>query len=476
DKDECSEVPAYKRYFSQFCCEETMTLPPQKPDIEQIVSVIVDPEIISVKFINTLKGTSVEGQHLAGKKVILEIKLKQKTLYVADIPDQSIYGTESIFYKSAYIVLPPFIEGTDPELLFKNNMLKPKLTIEDVYYARLGKRSIFKNICIFAELQFIPTFELCYSSYHNCTKSELFLCHENGSFNTQVTQTKSKKNIKPCWSPNGNQIAYLSGTQEGYSLFNFNIKNNSHKMLFPHNFFDNISSFSWLKDSQQILFSAVKNESKELYLLNIANNKHQQITQGSGLIKSYYPKASPDGCHVAYLRSYTCLVDLWYSDVQGKNPIKITTTGAVRDYDWLSDSKGLVYIDNKNECCCEIYMIKLKEQYSSCIVKCDSLYGCKSLAVSPDGCYIAFVGTNKCSDDIYIYNMHTEKLHNITNHQNSIKINSIAWKIDSSKIYYAAKEFTYYNIYSVDIANKCKEYLTNTTSSYMQLSYRPRIK
>lgn len=476
DRHRCNEMPSHKRYFSQFCCEETMIVPCQKPDIEQIVSIIVDPEVISVKFINTMKGTSVEGQHLSGKKAVIEIKFKQKALYVADCPDQSIHGTENVFYKSAYIVLPSLIEGTDPELLYKNNMLKIKLTIEDIYSAILDKRRIFKNICVLAEFQLAPTFELCYSSYHNCTKSELFICHDNGDFNTQITKSKYSKNIKPCWSPNGGQIAYLSGTQEGYTLFGFNIKNGSHNMLIPHGTFENISSFSWLKNSQQIIFSAVKNESKDLYLLSIASNKYQRFTQGAGLIKSYYPKVSPDGCHVAYLRSSSCNADLWYSDIQGKNPHRISSTGAVRDYDWLSDSDGFVYIDNKNECCCEIYMIRLKDHHPTCIVKNDSMYGFKSLAVSPDGCCIAFIGTNKCGDDIYVYDVIKEKLHNITNHHNSIKINSIVWKIDSSKIYYDAKEFMHYDICCVDVSTQYKERITNTDSSYMQLSYRPRIK
>lgn len=470
----CMQMP--KRFFSQFCCSETVVISRLKPDIEQIVSVIIDPEIVSVKFINTMKGTSAEGQHLSGKKAIIEIKCKQKILYAADCPDQSIYGLESIFYKSAYIVLPLLIEGTEPELLYKSEMLKIKLNIEDIHSARQDKRRIFENICLLAEIQLLPTYEVCYSSYQNCARSELFLCFEDGSCNTQITKNKLHKNIKPSWSPNGSQIAYLCGAHDGYSLYSFNIKNNNRQILIPHEVFENISSFSWLKDSQHIIFSALKNGSKDLYLFNIADNMCRQITQGAGLIKSYYPKAAPDGCKVAYLRSSTCMVDLWYSDIYGKNPRKLTNTGAVRDFDWLADSEGFVYIDNKNEERCELYIIKLDEQHPSLIISSDSLYGCKAIAVSPDGDYFAFIGTNKCSDDIYVYDINKRKLCNITNHHDSIKINSLAWKIDSNKIYYAAKEFMSFDICCVDIESQHKERLTNTDSSYMQLAYRPRIK
>jgi Tol biopolymer transport system component len=169
-------------------------------------------------------------------------------------------------------------------------------------------------------------------------------------------------------------------------------------------------------------------------------------------------------------------VDLWYSDIYGKKPHKATETGKVRDYDWLADSKGLIYIDNSDECTCEIYLVKLDEHHHSCVFKSDSMYGCKALSVSPDGCYAAFIGTNKCSDDIYVYDIEKDKLCNITNHRNSLKIASIAWNADSGKIYYAAKDSMYYDIYSVDIETSHNEYLTNTTSSYMQLAYRPRIK
>lgn len=473
---DCSCIARPARFFSQFNCIETVVLPSQKPDIEQVASIIVDPEIISVKFINTMKGVSIEGQCLTGKKAIIEIKFKQKILYAADCPDHSIYGDESVFFKSAYIVIPPLIEGTDPEHLYKNNMLKVKLTIEDTYFTKRGKRSVFESICMLAELELKPTYEICYSTYHSCEKSDLFLCFEDGSCNTQITKTRHYKNIKPCWSPNGSQLAYLSGTQDGYTLFSFNIKNNSHQALVPHETFENISSFSWLKDSQKIVFSAIKAGNKELYLLNTATNSYQHITQGSGLIKSYYPKVSPDGSDIAYLRSSTYRVDLWHCDACGKNARKITDTGTVRDFDWLADGKGLVYIDNRNEELFEIYMITLDEYFPSCVVSCNSLYGARAIAVSSDGCYIAFIGTNKDSDDIYIYDTLKNETINITNHQNSIKINSIAWKIDSRKIYYAAKEFMHYDVCCVDISTQYKERLTNTDSSYMQIAYRPRIK
>lgn len=64
-------------YFEWVSCSDEMGVPENMPDIGQVLSMIVDPEIISIRIINTAKGISAEGHSLSGKKAAVELKLKQ---------------------------------------------------------------------------------------------------------------------------------------------------------------------------------------------------------------------------------------------------------------------------------------------------------------------------------------------------------------------------------------------------------------
>lgn len=85
--------------FTQIAIPETVELPCEKPDIEHVLSVMVDAQICSVRFVDTPTATSYEGQRLLGKKAIIELKLKQKVKYVADEPTQSVHASNTAIRK-----------------------------------------------------------------------------------------------------------------------------------------------------------------------------------------------------------------------------------------------------------------------------------------------------------------------------------------------------------------------------------------
>lgn len=124
--------------FKQLSVDENVTIPPQKPDSEQVLNVVVNVVITEVNVIETIVATSEEGQILTGFKAIVEGRLNQTIEYVADEPTQSVHVTEYSIPFSSYIVLPPdFVLGTPIEV---------EPFVEDVYYKQLDKRTIFKNI------------------------------------------------------------------------------------------------------------------------------------------------------------------------------------------------------------------------------------------------------------------------------------------------------------------------------------------
>lgn len=204
----------------------------------------------------------------------------------------------------------------------------------------------------------------------------------------------------------------------------------------------------------------------------------KRLTIGDGVIKSYNPKISPDGCKVAFLRSINNISNIWVLDLMEYKISKVTNCGYIKDFDWLDDCRIVFAWDkdcmNGNLYCIDINNLETKE-----IFKYNDLYIKKYLKVSPNNKYIAFLGTsyNKGDiEDIYVYDIKNKYLINLTKNDCNVYINDFVWKIDSSKIYYSSNELIYYNVYSISIDGILKKQLTNTTSSKIELSYRPMVK
>lgn len=99
-------LPDNPTVFTQFNFNKVLCIPHQKPDIERIVRLDTKVIIDNYKIIKTPKGTSLEGQTLTGCKLIVQGRIKQLVMYVANERDQSVHSThfEECFCK--FIVLP----------------------------------------------------------------------------------------------------------------------------------------------------------------------------------------------------------------------------------------------------------------------------------------------------------------------------------------------------------------------------------
>ncbi|MCY6958955.1 hypothetical protein [Clostridium brassicae] len=148
-------LPTSPKYFKELTVQENLVIPMQKPDIEQLLGVMVEAEVISTRVVETEKGISDEGQKLSGCKLIIELKLHEKVKYVADEPTQSVHVAEyESQYKSVFIVVPCEIDGTDVCELVRRNKMSVNVYIEDIYAEMIDCRNIFKNVTIFVDAVF----------------------------------------------------------------------------------------------------------------------------------------------------------------------------------------------------------------------------------------------------------------------------------------------------------------------------------
>lgn len=104
--------------WTQMFIPEFLTIPSQKPDIEELVSITSRIKIIAQKVIETPTPTSgneenEEGTKLTGKKLIIEGILRQKVVYTAEVAEQSLHSAHFDVPFSAFIVVDADTELTD---------------------------------------------------------------------------------------------------------------------------------------------------------------------------------------------------------------------------------------------------------------------------------------------------------------------------------------------------------------------------
>jgi hypothetical protein len=139
-------------FWTEIVVDESLILPEQKPDIEQINSVNISVQITRKKVVPTpiSTGPNYEGKLVTGRKLIVEGLLCQTISYTALVANQSLHTAHFQVPFSAFIVVDKIIGTTDT--LKVNFDVIP--CVEDVFIVKFSNREIFKNVNLF--LQAIP--------------------------------------------------------------------------------------------------------------------------------------------------------------------------------------------------------------------------------------------------------------------------------------------------------------------------------
>lgn len=138
------------KFWTQMDVQETLILPEQKLDIEQLNSINIAVRIVSKKVIETPESPmdyggagripNQEGKILTGRKLIVEGELCQTISYTADVDEQSVHSAQFVVPFSAFIVIAA---DTPLDTNFQINVC-----VEDVFVEDFTDRTIFKNVTL----------------------------------------------------------------------------------------------------------------------------------------------------------------------------------------------------------------------------------------------------------------------------------------------------------------------------------------
>lgn len=146
----CDEFPDNTQgSFTQLKVPEVVTIPEQKPDIEQVIQILVEAKITNLRLIETPVGVSEEGQILTGEKLVIEGKIHQKVIYVADVSDgsQPVHSAEFDVPFSTFVVVPKcYIGLIKPG---KEDIINVQACIESVFIEQINSREVIKSSMLF---------------------------------------------------------------------------------------------------------------------------------------------------------------------------------------------------------------------------------------------------------------------------------------------------------------------------------------
>lgn len=146
-------LPSQAMYFKEEMVCEILSIPPQKPDMERLLDVMVWPEVVNMKLVETPKGRSFEGQYLTGNKLVIEINLKEKVTYVANEPTQKAHAAHYETLKSIFVVLPEELNGKQVCDLVRQGRVAVTPYVEEVCSKMLDTRTIHKCVMLFVDVK-----------------------------------------------------------------------------------------------------------------------------------------------------------------------------------------------------------------------------------------------------------------------------------------------------------------------------------
>jgi TolB protein len=145
--------------------------------------------------------------------------------------------------------------------------------------------------------------------------------------------------IKPTWSPDGQQIAFRSQRDGNDEIYVMNADGTCQRNLTNDPADDR--SPAWAPDGRTIAFDHFFNDTfQDISLIDIDGSNLRRVTMRSG----EYPSWSPDGSRIAFASARTGHYEIYVIDRDGSNEIQLTHHNAYSMYPaWSPDGTWIAY-------------------------------------------------------------------------------------------------------------------------------------
>ncbi|HLB59467.1 MAG TPA: hypothetical protein VJL87_05225, partial [Bdellovibrionota bacterium] len=143
--------------------------------------------------------------------------------------------------------------------------------------------------------------------------TDLYLVTPQGKLINRLTN-ESSIDVEPSWSPDGNQIAWVSSRRGNPMVFIMNRDGTDIKRLTYAGQYN--SSPVWSPDGKQIAFASQSGDTFDIFLMDSNGQNLRRLTKSSGR-SNEHPSFSPDGRHIVFHSSGSKRSDIYVVNLDG---------------------------------------------------------------------------------------------------------------------------------------------------------------
>jgi TolB protein len=182
--------------------------------------------------------------------------------------------------------------------------------------------------------------------------SDIFVMSADGAASRRLTKGQagniqdSDWAFRPRWSPDGQQIAYVSDANSQFPLVWMMGRDggNRRQIVSATVGLEWADTMSWAPDGKRLAVTAgnVNHEPGQIYLVNVARGDVDRLTNHPN--GAFDPAWSPDGNRIAYVARTSPGGDLWVQSLDGEKEAHVGGLQYVRSPVWSPDGKMLAVL------------------------------------------------------------------------------------------------------------------------------------
>jgi TolB protein len=165
----------------------------------------------------------------------------------------------------------------------------------------------------------------------------------------RISQIGAGLNITPIYQPNGSGILYAQGTGHGTDLIFASLEDSSESRRITAGRGTDNTSPSYSPDGRQIAFISGKSGQPQVYIMDADGSNVQLLTPYTVGKRSYRasPDWSPDGRAIAY-EQQSGNFQIWMIDLRDRTPKQLTSEGENEDPSWAPDGRHIVFSSTRS--------------------------------------------------------------------------------------------------------------------------------
>jgi TolB protein len=169
---------------------------------------------------------------------------------------------------------------------------------------------------------------------------QLWVADADGE-NAQSALASPEPIISPAWSPDGNQLAYVSFESRKPVVYVHNVSTGKRRLI--ANFKGSNSAPAWSPDGNTLALTLSRDGGSQLFLLSAAGGEPRRLLQSPSIDTE--PVYSPNGQHIYFVSDRGGTPQIYRTTASGQGVERVTFTGTYNISPVISqDGRWLAYI------------------------------------------------------------------------------------------------------------------------------------